>query len=116
MSDKLLMWAGTARRDVRAFPRDARRLAGFQLRQVQGGLEPLDWKPLAVVGRGVREIRIHTTTEHRVLYLARFDEAIYVLHGFEKRTRKTAKRDIELARARYKALLAWRREKAKTRK
>ncbi len=109
------MWVGTARRDVRAFPRDARRMVGFQLRRVQDGLEPSDWKPLAVVGPGVREIRIHTTTEHRVLYLAKFGEAVYVLHGFEKRTRKTTKRDVELARERFTALLTWRRENIKTR-
>ena len=116
MSDKPLMWVGTSRRDVRAFPRAAKRMAGFQLRRVQIGLEPTDWKPLATVGPGVREIRIHTATEHRVLYLAKFAEAIYVLHGFEKRTRTTAKRDIELARERFTALLIWRRENTKSRK
>jgi len=109
------MWVGTTRRDVRAFPRDARRMAGVQLRRVQGGLEPLDWKPLAVVGSGVKEIRIHTATAHRVLYLAKFAEAIYVLHGFENRTRKTTQRDIQLARDRFTALLTWRREQTKTR-
>ena len=71
---------------------------------------------MATIGAGVREIRIHTGTEHRVLYLAKCAEAIYVLHGLEKRTRKTAKRDTELARERFAALLAWRRENKKTRK
>ena len=107
------MWVGSARRDVRAFPRDARRITGFQLRRVQGGLEPFDWKQLATVGPGVREIRIHTATEHRVLYVARFNEAIYVLHGFEKRTRKTPKHDIDIARQRYSGLMTWRRENVK---
>ena len=58
----------------------------------------------------MREIRIHAEAEHRVCYLARFAECIYVLHAFEKRSRKTAARDIELARDRYRAVLAWRRE------
>ena len=109
MVDKTLFWLGSARRDVRAFPPDARRVAGFQLRRVQQGHQPLDWKPLAGVGPGVREIRIHTDLEHRVVYVATFAEAVYVLHGFEKRTRKTSRRDLELARERYRALVAHRR-------
>src|SRR5437870_12919782 len=99
------MWLGSSRTDVRAFPRDARQLAGFQLRRVQQGLEPLDWKPMLVVGPGVREIRIHTGLEHRVLYVAKFAEAVYVLHVFEKRSRRTAKRDVEVAEQRYRALI-----------
>ena len=57
------------------------------------------------VGPGVREIRIHTALEHRVLYLAKFEEAVYVLHGFAKRTRTTAKRDVDLAGQRYNELI-----------
>jgi phage-related protein len=85
-------------------------MTGFQLLRVQQGLEPHDWKPMASVGPGVREIRVHTETEHRVCYVARFAEAVYVLRAFEKRSQKTAARDIELARDRYRDLLAWRRE------
>ena len=108
--DKPLRWLGSSRRDIRAFPPGPRRVAGFQLLRVQQGMEPSDWKPMATVGAGAREIRVHTETEHRVCYVARFVEAIYVLHAFEKRTRKTATRDIELARTRYRELLEWRRE------
>jgi len=57
------------------------------------------------VGAGVVEIRVHTELEHRVFYLAKFAEAIYVLHPFEKRTRKTRPADIELARTRLAAVL-----------
>jgi phage-related protein len=103
--DKLLQWLASSRSDVRAFPRDARRLAGFQLRRVQQGLDPADWKAMRGVGPGVREIRIHTALEHRVLYVAKFAEAVYVLHAFEKRSRRTAKRDVELARQRYRELI-----------
>lgn len=105
MSDKVLRWLGSARGDVRAFPPDARRLAGFQLRRVQQGLAPVDWKAMPAVGPGVREIRVHTALEHRILYVAKFADAVYVLHAFEKRTRRTAKRDVELARQRYRALV-----------
>jgi len=105
VSDKLLQWLASSRSDVRAFPRDARRLAGVQLRRVQQGLDPADWKAMPGIGPGVREIRIHTALEHRVLYVAKFAEAVYVLHAFEKRSRRTDKRDVELARQRYRELI-----------
>ena len=108
MAEKTILWLGSSRSDVQAFPPDARRLTGFQLRLVQQGLEPLDWKPMSTIGPGVREIRIHTTAEHRVCYVAKFGEAIYVLHAFEKRTRKTSQHNVELARQRYQALVAQR--------
>ena len=90
MPDKALRWLGSSRGDVRAFPRVARRLAGFQLRRVQQGLAPVDWKAMPVVGPGVREIRIHTALEHRIMYAAKFADAVYVLHAFEKRSRRTS--------------------------
>lgn len=107
--DKPLKWVGSSRDDLRRFSEAARVFAGFQLRRVQGGLDPNDWRPLPSVGPGVREIRIHTGLEHRVLYVARFAEGVYVLHAFEKRSRKTAKSDVELARHRLAAVVAERR-------
>jgi phage-related protein len=83
-------------------------MAGFQLRRIQQGLEPFDWKPVVAIGSGVQEVRIHTAVEHRVLYVAKFAEAVYVLHAFEKRSRKTAKRDLDLARQRFCDLVAMR--------
>ncbi len=64
---------------------------------------------MPTIGPGVREIRVHTSLEHRVLYVAKLAEAIYVLHAFEKRTRKTAIRDVELARQRFRGLVGQRR-------
>ena len=61
------------------------------------------------VGAGVREIRIHSGREHRVLYVAKFEEGVYVLHAFEKKTRKTAKADLELAGSRLRELMKIRR-------
>ncbi len=63
---------------------------------------------MSTIGPGVREIRVHTSLEHRVCYIAKFEEAIYVLHAFEKRTRKTSQRDVDLAKQRYQALMAQR--------
>ena len=104
MPDKALIWLGSSRRDLRAFPALARRLAGFQLRRVQQGLDPDDWKPMQTVGLGVREIRIHIAGAHRVFYLATRPEAIYVLHAFEKKTQKTSAHDLRIGRDRFRAL------------
>src|SRR5262245_41453501 len=82
---KAVLWVGGSREDMRCFPRDARHRAGYELYQVQQGLDPSDWKPMTAVGPGVREIRIHTGREHRVIYIAKFDDGVYVLHAFEKK-------------------------------
>jgi phage-related protein len=97
-AEKQLFWVGRTRAELRAFAARARREAGYELHQVQLGLEPSDWKAMPSVGPGVVEIRVHAGGEYRVLYVAKFAEGIYVLHVFEKRTQQTRKRDIELAR------------------
>jgi phage-related protein len=110
MDLKPLAFVGNSREELRAFPVDARRRAGFELDQVQRGLRPTDWKPMTSVGSGVVEIRIHTGVEHRVFYVAKFQEAVYVLHAFEKKGQKTSKRNIELGRARLSELSVQRRK------
>ena len=71
-------------------------------------MDPADFKPMPSIGSGVYEIRVNAAVEHRVCYVAKFTEAIYVLHAFPKRTGKTPQHDVNLARQRYKALLAQR--------
>ena len=73
---------------------------------VQSGLEPRDWKPMPTVGAGVNEIRVQAGGQWRVLYVAKFAGAVYVLHAFGKKTQRTAKADIDLARTRYSDLLS----------
>jgi phage-related protein len=107
--DKPILWVGATLDDLRAFPEDARRVAGFELRRVQQGLQPTDWKPMASVGAGVEEVRVHTGREYRVFYIARFEEGVYVLHAFEKRSRKTPAKEIEIARTRLREALTTRR-------
>jgi len=107
MSDsKPVDFRGSSLDDLRAFPLTARREAGHQIDQVQGGQEPDDWKPMKTIGKGVKEIRIRDEAgAFRVMYLAKFAEAVYILHCFQKKTEKTSKADIELASKRYRDLL-----------
>ncbi len=102
---KEIRWVGSAYADLLAFPQDARKEAGFQLRKVQAGLEPNDWKPFDAVGFGTKEIRVKDATGiYRVMYVAKFEEAIYVLHCFQKKTQVTSKQDKAIAEVRYRAV------------
>jgi phage-related protein len=98
---KTLSFLGASLDDLADFPADARRAAGFELWQVQRGLMPSDFKPLLGVGPGAYEIRIHVLGEWRVVYVAKFAQRVFVLHAFQKKTQKTRKEDIEIARRRY---------------
>lgn len=93
-------------KDLRDFPVSARRKAGYQIDLVQNGSEPDDWKPMSSVGTGVQEIRIRDDGgAFRIIYVAKFAAAVYVLHCFEKKTRQTAKRDLDVASTRYNDLM-----------
>ena len=112
-SQKPLAFVGRSLRDLRDFPDKARQQAGFQLHRLQEGKNPLDFRPMPTVGRGVYEIRVRSEGRaHRVFYVAKFEEAIYVLHAFEKRTRKTSPQDIAMGQRRYRTVLENREGKA----
>ena len=103
---KPVEFRGSSLDDLRAFPLAAKREAGHQLDQVQNGQEPDDWKPMSTVGQGVKEIRIRDATgAFRIIYVAKFANAVYVLHCFQKKTAKTSKTDLDLAAKRYRDLL-----------
>lgn len=101
---KALFFVGSARSSIHSFPANARQVAGYQLDQVQKGFDPSDWKPMKSVGKGAQEIRIHEDGEYRVIYTAMIGDSIYVLHAFRKKSQKTSKRDIELARKRLRII------------
>lgn len=103
--DKPIDWRGSSLDDLREFPETARIQAGQELRKLQRGESPADWRSFQEVGPGVNEIRINCADGwFRVMYVAKFEEAIYVLHSFQKASRKTSKGDIEIAAARYRAV------------
>jgi len=102
---KPIQWMGDSRDRLRKFPQAARREAGYHLSLVQAGRSASDWRPMPLVGAGVVEIRIHAEGEYRVFYVAKFEDAVYVLHVFAKKTRKASSLDIELGKKRYRELL-----------
>ncbi len=110
MPDKPIYWIGTSKEDIAEFPLDVKRKAGFQLRAVQRGDSPTDFKPMFIVGKGVEEIRIKTGEAYRIFYVARFEEAVYVLHAFNKKVQKTSKKDIEIGKQRYKVMIEFRKQ------
>ena len=101
---KSLKFIGTSEDDLADFPLDAKRAAGFELWQVQIGATPSDFKPMPGVGAGAYELRLHVLGERRVIYVAKFADAVYVLHAFQKKTQKTRQDDIDLAARRYKLI------------
>lgn len=115
MVKKPIDWRGSSLQDLsneEIFPLKARKQAGHQLNQVQLGLEPDDWKPFDIVGAGTKEIRINLNDGwFRVMYVAKFSEAIYVLHCFRKKTPTTSKHDKDIATVRYKDLIQERNKK-----
>lgn len=103
---KPIEFRGTSLDDLRGFPQAAMREAGYQLDKVQNGLLPDDAKAMPGIGSGVMELRIWDEAgTFRVVYIAKLADAVYVLHCFQKKTQQTAKRDIELAQKRLKALM-----------
>ncbi len=110
--EKEIRWVGSSYDDLLAFPQEPRWEAGFQLGKVQAGLDPTDWKPFDDVGAGTKEIRINDASGiYRVMYVAKFEEAIYVLHCFQKNTQATSKQDKAIAEARYRAVVNMRKAK-----
>jgi phage-related protein len=101
---KPVVFKFTAQKDIKSFPARVRQKAGHELMAVQMGMDPIDCKPMPAIGSGVKEIRIHENGEFRVVFIAGFPEAVYVLHAFQKKSQKTPKKDIALARQRLKQL------------
>lgn len=110
--DKEIRWVGSSFDDLLAFPKAPRKEAGFQLGKAHAGLEPTDWKPFDEVGAGTREIRVTDAQGiFRVMYVAKFEEAVFVRHSFQKKTQATSKQDKDIATTRYRAVVNARKVK-----
>jgi len=101
---KGIQFLGTSLKMIREFPAPAKKEAGYQLDRVQRGLDPTDWKPMKSVGQGVREIRIQQEGQYRVIFVASFEQKVYVLHAFQKKTQKTSKQDLDAARHAFREI------------
>jgi phage-related protein len=102
---KPIKFLGDSLTIIRQFPTDIRREAGHQLDRVQCGKQPDNWKPMTTIGHGVNKIRLRNENgAFRIIYIAKLEDAIYVLHAFEKKSQKTSQTDLELARKRRNEL------------
>jgi phage-related protein len=103
---KPIVFCGTALKDLKAFPKAVMHDIGEQLSHLQHGEDADDWKPMTTVGKGVREVRGKDESgAYRALYVAKYKEAIYVLHCFLKKTAQTSQADIDLAATRLRTVL-----------
>lgn len=96
--EKDIIWHGDSLESVKTFPFRIRRAVGTELRRLQQGLEPTNWKPMKSIGLGVREVRVNIDGAFRVIYVMARPDRIHVLHAFRKKTQRTAVADIRLAR------------------
>ncbi|UYM16801.1 type II toxin-antitoxin system RelE/ParE family toxin [Endozoicomonas euniceicola] len=113
-NEKPIKWMGSALDDLLQFPDPAKREAGYQLSRIQNDLEPEHWKDFKMVGAGAKGIIISEDGDaFRVMYVAKFEEAVYVLHSFQKKTQQTSKQDKQIASRRYKQVVAERSKKRK---
>ena len=99
-----IIWLGDSIATVREWSFAARRRIGEELFRLQLGGEPLNWRVVKSVGRGVREIKVSEGRQFRVFYVTQRKDSIVVLHAFEKKSQKTRKADLTTAGKRLKEL------------
>jgi phage-related protein len=105
--DAVIAWEGDSKEVISSFPDAAKNNLGFDLRLLQQGQRPTDYRPMSSVGQGVFELRDQDERSwYRVIYLSRVRGVIHVLHCFEKRSRETPIKEINTARQRLKAVRA----------
>jgi phage-related protein len=105
MTRKTIFWVGSSLRAFQDLPERVRLRFSHDLDRVQGGSHPSSWRPMNTVGSGVVEMRVSADGACRLLYVAKYPEGIYVLDVFLKKSRKTPMLNLEVARARLKAIL-----------
>jgi phage-related protein len=110
VSLRSVVWLGNSRKNIREFPQEVQKAVGYALQLVQAGETPLDAKPFKGVGSGVYEIvKRYDTDTYRAVYAVKIGEKIYVLHAFQKKSKKgikTPQTDVDLIKQRYKDALA----------
>lgn len=109
---KDIVYYASAQKDLESFPARARQRIAQLLAMLAKGfdLQPSDFKYMPTVGMGTYELRVQTDKQYRVFYVAKFEDAIYVLHAFSKQTRETSQKELDKGRERYRALLRHQQE------
>ncbi len=109
-----IAWEGDSLDILREFPDDVRKDLGFALDLLQQGRLPANSKPMTSIGSGVFELKeADERAWYRVIYLAKIEDTVYVLHSFEKQSAKTSRNDLETAEIRLKRVLVRIREAKK---
>jgi len=104
---KSIVWIGSARKDLKAFPDEVREVMGYALYEAQLGRKAHSAKPLSGFG-GTSVLQVvedHQTDTYRAVYTVKFDDRVYVLHAFQKKSKNgvaTPKPDIDLIKKRLK--------------
>jgi len=102
---RLIEFEGDSREVLAHFPESVRFDLGYQLFRIQEGKEPYDWKPFKSVGSGCREIRVWDQSgTYRAIYVLIVSDTVHVLHVFQKKSEKTALREVAIARERFRSL------------
>ena len=102
---KSIEFIGRTLKTIKGFPDHAVHQIGHELDRVQRGLDPLDWKPIPVICKRVRENHIKERGQFRIIYMAKHSNTILVLHAFRKKTQKTRLQDINYAKSALKKML-----------
>jgi len=101
---EVIFWPESLTEEIKQdWPLEMRKEGGFQLGRIQQGLEPNNYRPMPGIGAGVKEIKLQddSKNQYRLIYVAKFEEAIYVFHIITKKTSEaTTKHDLNLARKR----------------
>jgi phage-related protein len=112
------VWLGDSKKNIQSFPKGAQKLLGDELQLVQFGGMPKDAKPFKGIGSGVIELALRYASDaYRVVTAVHLGARIYVLHAFQKKSKKgigTPKRDVDLIRKRYSEAQGLARDHEKT--
>ena len=117
-AQRSLVRLGDSKKNIQSFPKGAQKLLGDELQLVQFGGMPKDAKPFKGIGGGVIELALRYASDaYRVVTAVQLGARIYVLHAFQKKSKKgieTPKRDIDLIRKRYSEAQGLARDYEKT--
>lgn len=100
-----VVFEGSTLETLRQLPVAVRLRSGYEIDRIQRDMQPENWKPFSSVGKGVREVRIQVGQQYRIMYIAKFEKRVHILHIFEKKSQKTRRTDIEIAKSRLKAVI-----------